>query len=484
MHDEHGIGQMSQNAGVVADHQEGCAEGVAQLAEQGRELDHQNRVEGGEGFVGDDERRTAGERHGDEHTLPLAAAQLMRIGGTEARRRAQAGELKQPLDFGAKFAPGGGPMRAHHFRHLIARAQYGIQGQQRVLRDERDAAAADGLKRGFGEPHEIGSAETDGAAEGETGARQKLQESMRERGFAAARFAEQAYDFAGRDVESDTGKQPLLTGNKIDRQIAHLKHPLYSTIEPRASMAAARFRFYAELNDFLVAEDRGRAVERRFDAGGSVKDFIEGFGVPHTEVELVLVNGQPVDFTYRVRDGDAVSVYPVFESLDVSPVARVRSAPLRDLRFVLDVHLGRLAAYLRMAGFDAEYRNDAGDAELAGTVARERRVILTRDRYLLMRAKVDRGYWVRSTAPKQQLAEVLKRFDLVGSMRPFTRCMRCNGELLAVNREEVWDQLPERVRERNEFRRCARCGRIYWEGTHHARMRKLIEWASMSEPRP
>jgi len=401
----------------------------------------------------------------------------MRIGGSETRRRTQPCKLKQPLDFGVEFAARGGPMRAHHFRHLLADAQNRIQGQQRVLRDERDAAAANGLECGFREPHEIGPTEMNGAVKGESGARQKLQESMRERGFAAAGFAEQAHDFAGRDVEGNTGNQPLLAGNKIDRQVAHLKHRLYSTIEPRASMAAARFRFYAELNDFLAAEDRGRPVERRFDAGGSVKDFIESFGVPHTEVELVLVNGEPVDFSYRVRDGDAVSVYPVFEALDVSPVARVREAPLRDLRFVLDVHLGRLAAYLRMAGFDAEYRNDAGDAELAETVARERRVILTRDRYLLMRTKVDRGYWVRSTAPKQQLAEVLRRFDLTGSMRPFTRCMRCNGDLLAVSREEVWDQLPERVRERNEFCRCARCGKVYWQGTHHARMRKMLDWA-------
>jgi uncharacterized protein with PIN domain len=245
--------------------------------------------------------------------------------------------------------------------------------------------------------------------------------------------------------------------------------------------AAARFRFYAELNDFLPLEQRARDVERRFGAPGSVKDLIESFGVPHTEVELVLVNGRLVDFSYRVCDGDAVSVYPVFESLDVTSVSRVRPVPLRNLRFVLDVHLGRLAAYLRMAGFDAQYRNDAGDAELAEVVARDRRVLLTRDRYLLMRNNVDRGYWVRSTDPKHQLAEVLKRFDLTGSMRPFTRCLRCNGELRAVSREEVWDTLPERVRELTEFRRCSVCGQVYWQGTHHGRMQKILEWASGTE---
>jgi uncharacterized protein with PIN domain len=241
-------------------------------------------------------------------------------------------------------------------------------------------------------------------------------------------------------------------------------------------MPAASFRFYAELNDFLPPENRGRPLERPFEVSGPVKDFIESFGVPHTEVELVLANGEPVEFSYRVCDGDAVSVYPVFESFDVSPVPRVRPEPLRDLKFVLDVHLGRLAAYLRMSGFDAAYSNNAGDPELAEIVANHRRVLLTRDRYLLMRSRVDRGYWVRSTEPKQQLAEVLRRFQLAGSMHPFTRCMRCNGELLSVSREDVWDRLPERVRDRGEFQRCVGCGQVYWEGTHHAHMVKLLEW--------
>ena len=242
-------------------------------------------------------------------------------------------------------------------------------------------------------------------------------------------------------------------------------------------MPAARFRFYAELNDFLPPENRGGPLERRFEVSGSVKDWIESFGVPHTEVELVLANGEPVEFSYQVSDGDAISVYPVFESFDLSPVRRVRPEPLRDLKFVLDVHLGRLAAYMRMAGFDAAYRNNASDPELAEIVWNHRRVLLTRDRYLLMRSRVDRGYWVRSMEPKQQLVEVLHRFQLAGCMHPFTRCLCCNGELLPVSREDVRDHLPERVRERQQFRRCATCGQVYWEGTHHARMQKLLEWA-------
>ncbi len=247
---------------------------------------------------------------------------------------------------------------------------------------------------------------------------------------------------------------------------------------------SARFRFYAELNDFLPVEKREKELTRTFSVSGSVKDFIESFGVPHTEVDLVLVNGKPVEFSHRVCNGDRVSVYPVFESLDISSVSRVRPAPLRVLRFLLDVHLGRLAAYLRMAGFDALYANHASDPELAGVVAREGRVLLTRDRYLLMRTAVDRGYWVRSSEPKQQLLEVIKRFDLTGSIRPFTRCLRCNSILNDTTREAILERLPLGIREKNAFRVCPGCQRLYWEGSHHERMSKLLNWVKANAPAP
>jgi hypothetical protein len=250
-------------------------------------------------------------------------------------------------------------------------------------------------------------------------------------------------------------------------------------------MNVAWFRFYAELNDFLPAESRGKELTRQFSVGGAVKDFVESFGVPHTEVDLVLANGIPVNFSYPVRNGDRVSVYPVFESLDISSISRCRPAPLRALRFLLDVHVGRLAAYLRMAGFDACYGNQASDAELASIVAREGRVLLTRDRYLLMRSAVERGYWVRSTEPKQQLLEVVRRFDLVDSMRPFTRCLACNTLLEQTSRETLLERLPPKVRDKEGFQVCPSCQRVYWQGTHYERMAKLLSWvrANASAPR-
>ena len=249
-------------------------------------------------------------------------------------------------------------------------------------------------------------------------------------------------------------------------------------------MAVAWFRFYAELNDFLPPEDRGKELSRPFAVSGSVKDFIENFGVPHTEVDLILSNGRSVDFSYRVEDGDRISVYPVFESFNISPVSRVRPVPLRALKFILDVHLGRLAAYLRMAGFDALYDNRRSDPELAAIVARESRVLLTRDRYLLMRTAVDRGYWVRSTAPKEQLLEVVRRFDLAGSLAPFTRCLACNQVLTDISREAVLDRLPPRVKDKTAFCTCPGCQRVYWEGTHHARMTRLLEWVKANAASP
>ena len=193
--------------------------------------------------------------------------------------------------------------------------------------------------------------------------------------------------------------------------------------------AHAWFRFYAELNDHLPPESQYQNLEKCFFVPASVKDMIESFGVPHSEVELILVNGESTDFSRLIRAGDRVAVYPVFESIDVQPELRVRSEPLRELKFVLDVHLGRLTAYLRMLGFDVVYRNCAADPDLVRISAEQQRILLTRDRGLLMHAAVTRGYWLRETDSRRQVPEIIRRFDLASAIRPFTRCMACNSAL-------------------------------------------------------
>jgi uncharacterized protein with PIN domain/sulfur carrier protein ThiS len=235
-------------------------------------------------------------------------------------------------------------------------------------------------------------------------------------------------------------------------------------------------RFYAELNDHVSPDERYRPIEKTLDVPSTVKDLIEGCGVPHAEVDLIAVNGESVGFTYLVRDGDRISVYPMFESLDITPELRVRPQPLREPRFVLDVHLGKLAAYLRMLGFDTAYRNCFSDEELVNISVRERRILLTRDRGVLKHSAVTHGYWLRETDSRKQAAEIVRRFDLLGSIQPFTRCMACNGMLDPVEKDQIRDLLPPRTAELyNEFRRCAQCGRVYWKGSHYVKMQRWIE---------
>jgi hypothetical protein len=192
-------------------------------------------------------------------------------------------------------------------------------------------------------------------------------------------------------------------------------------------------------------------------------------------VDLVLADGEAVDFGWRVRDGARVSVYPVFGDVDIAALSRVRP-PLLDRRaFIADVHLGRLARYMRLAGFDTLWRADARDDELARLARDARRILLTRDVGLLKRGDVAFGYWVRATEPARQLAEVLRRFDVGRLTAPFTRCLRCNTLLEPIAKEAIVHRLPPRVRqEAQTFSHCPTCDRVYWPGTHWNRMRLLL----------
>jgi len=238
----------------------------------------------------------------------------------------------------------------------------------------------------------------------------------------------------------------------------------------------ASIRVYAELNDHLPPGQRFHTLEKKFFVPQSVKDMIEGLGIPHTEVELVLVNGESSDFARLIRNGDRVAVYPVFESLDITPELRVRPRALREPKFVLDVHLGRLTRYLRMLGFDALYSNHADDAALVRMSCEQNRILLTRDRGVLKHAAVTHGYWLRETDSRRQAAEIVRRFDLTGSLQPFTRCMACNELLGEVPLPEVRHLVPPCAAEGcDEFRQCPGCRRVYWRGSHYRRMQRWIE---------
>jgi len=235
-------------------------------------------------------------------------------------------------------------------------------------------------------------------------------------------------------------------------------------------------RFYEELNDFLPEEKRKKRFFHNYIDRTSVKDLIESLGVPHTEVALILVNGKSAGFNYIINDGDDISVYPVFESLDISNVQHLRPKPLREPKFICDVHLGKLARYLRMVGFDVHYKNDFSDEEIVENSLNQRRAILTKDKGILKRNNVTHGYFVRSSRIEEQVKEIIKRFGLRKSIKEFTRCLECNLELIKIAKEKISGNLPPKVNQsQEEFFSCSGCGKLYWKGTHHQKMLAFIE---------
>jgi len=238
-------------------------------------------------------------------------------------------------------------------------------------------------------------------------------------------------------------------------------------------------RFYEELNDFLPPRYRKRTFPVACAEQRSVKDLIESQGVPHTEVDLILVDGEPAGFDYLLTRDVRVAVYPAFETLDISAVSKLGRPPLRRIRFVADVHLGTLSRRLRLLGFDCLYNPEHDDADLARTSAALNRVLLTRDRGLLKRAVVTHGLFLHSDRPMEQVREVMQRLDLARLARPFTRCVRCNGLLREVRQKaDVRTRVPPRTYDSvDSYFTCDACGKAYWKGAHWERLQQIIEHA-------
>ena len=241
-------------------------------------------------------------------------------------------------------------------------------------------------------------------------------------------------------------------------------------------MEEARYRFYGQLNDLLPLHRRQVTYNHSFKPGQSVKDAIEAQGVPHPEIGLGLINGISVGFEYRLQPGDRISIYPPFTAIDIEELSQVHIPPPVPARFVLDVHLGRLATYLRLLGFDTLYTHNCDDDRLAQLAAEEQRILLTRDRGLLKRSQVSHGYLPRSDDPRQQLLEVTERYGLSEQMNPWGRCPRCNGLVEPVDKQTVAELLPPHTRQSySDFRRCTACGQVFWKGAHCQRIQALIE---------
>lgn len=231
-------------------------------------------------------------------------------------------------------------------------------------------------------------------------------------------------------------------------------------------MALARFRFYGDLGRFLKREHRERAFVHACARAATLKNAIESLGVPHTEVGSVTVNGAPATLQRAVREGDEIAVHP----------ARTETAETgTDPIFLADAHLGGLARFLRMLGFDTLHENDYHDDDIRRIAEAERRIVLSRDRELLKCREIERGCFVRALKAEAQLREVAGRYGLAAQARPFTRCLRCNLPLQPVAKEAAASLVPPKVLKRQQqFTRCAGCGRIYWPGSHYERMRAAL----------
>jgi uncharacterized protein with PIN domain len=239
-------------------------------------------------------------------------------------------------------------------------------------------------------------------------------------------------------------------------------------------MTRTRFRFYAQLNDFLPENQRQVQIEYAVPGNPSVKDAIEALGVPHTEVAMIHINGHPRSFEAQIGEGDEVAVFPAFARLTPDQLSNpFAQKPPDPVRFIADIHLGKLAASLRMLGFDTDYGQES-DHLLAAHSRSEARILLTRDVGLLKRSQVQYGYYIRSIEPKKQIIEVLQRFQLLDSLQPFLRCSRCNGLIQPVPKTEIEKLVPSAVyRDQTTFQQCQSCRQVYWKGSHYG---KLVLW--------
>ncbi len=231
---------------------------------------------------------------------------------------------------------------------------------------------------------------------------------------------------------------------------------------------SSHFRFYGPLNDFLPMALRQRSCAFQFSGQPTLRDAIQAQGVPHTEVDLILVDGQRRSFEDHLSGYERISVFPKFRTLSLPQGDRLGPPPLTEPRFILDVHLGKLCRHLRLLGFDTHYRNDFEDAYIIDCAVREQRMILTRDLGILKQKRVQYGYFVRATDPPQQINEVLQALDLAERCSPLTRCINCNGVLARVSKQRVIDQIPAGTqRSYDLFYQCRRCQQVYWRGAHY-----------------
>jgi len=237
---------------------------------------------------------------------------------------------------------------------------------------------------------------------------------------------------------------------------------------------ASSFKFHGSTLDFLDDRFQNEAFAYNFNDNPSIKDAIEAIGVPHVEVGAIVVNGHNRYFDYQLQENDKVEVYPHNFS---NTQSYLPFKPQKELSFLLDVHLGTLARYLRMAGFDTLYESkDYGDAFLAGFSSTHQHIMLSRDIGLLKRGTLEFGHWVRNTDPMEQFKEIVKLYGLQEHFKPMGRCIVCNEKINPVNKTDIKEFVPLKVYEwKEEFFQCSGCSKVYWEGSHHKKMMEQLQ---------
>jgi len=260
------------------------------------------------------------------------------------------------------------------------------------------------------------------------------------------------------------------------KNLLQLLWPMYLSqdLHRGEKLYQCRIKFHGSCRDFLETSACHEWVEYRFDDKPSVKDTIEAMGVPHPEVGGIRVNQAWVGFNYSLADEDVIDVFPSPHESQLLPYK-----PDGETVFLLDVHLSKLARYLRMAGFSCLHQaEDLGDALLAHLSKTHDYILLTRDLGLLKRGDVRYARWVRSTDPYEQFCEIVSHYQLARQFRPFSRCVKCDGNIKDIDKPLVEGLVPNSVFETQvSFRQCAGCEQIYWKGTHYEKIQHIIQQA-------
>lgn len=237
----------------------------------------------------------------------------------------------------------------------------------------------------------------------------------------------------------------------------------------------ACFEFFNSLNDFLIPVNKNKIIEYNFYGTPAIKDAIEAIGIPHTEVDVIIVNNLPVDFFYKLHHDDKVEIYPVNANTKFSKSFSLTPRLSYPLAFVADVHLGKLAKALRILGFDTSYQNCFSDKLIVEIAEKEDCIVLTRNVGLLKHKSVKWGYWLRSQMVERQLEEVVSRYNLLPEVSLFKRCLSCNGRIEEVAKEAVSEKLLLKTNQYfDEFFQCASCKKVYWKGSHYENMLQMV----------